>query len=147
MSSRLFQEIREKRGLAYSVYSYHTLYSDSGLFTVYVGTNPNQAKTVISLVREEISKVTKNLTQKEVRKAKDHLKGHLVLSSESTSARMNRLGKAYLSQGEVLSVDELIERLESVTLEEVVEVAEKWLSPEKLIVVGIGPSKNSKISS
>lgn len=147
MSSRLFQEIREKRGLAYSVYSYHTLYSDSGLFAVYVGTSPKQARTVISLVREEISKITRDLKQKEIRKAKDHLKGHLVLSLESTSSRMNRLGKAYLSQGEALSIDELIEKLENVTLEEIAEVAEKWLSPEKLIIVGIGPSRSSEIAS
>ena len=146
MSSRLFQEIREKRGLAYSVYSYHALYSEAGLFAVYVGTSPSQAKTVISLVKEEISKVIEKVEEKELRKAKDHLKGHLVLSSESTSSRMNRLGKAFLSQGEILSLEELIERLEQVTVDEVKKVAERWISPKRLSIVGIGPVKGELIS-
>lgn len=92
MSSRLFQEIREKRGLAYSVYSYHSSQADSGLFTVYAGTAPKQTKDVMELTKEMLYELAvKGMDEDEIHKGKEQLKGSLILSLESTSSRMNRL--------------------------------------------------------
>ncbi|MDF2963679.1 MAG: zinc protease, partial [Paenibacillus sp.] len=94
MSSRLFQEIREKRGMAYSVYSYHTSYQDGGMFTIYTGTAPKQTADVLKVTMELLSELKKEgLTAAELKKGKEQMKGSLILSLESTSSRMNRLGK------------------------------------------------------
>lgn len=120
MSSRLFQEIREKRGLAYSVYSYHTAYIDSGLFTIYTGTAPKQTEEVLKVALEIVGDVlAKGLTEGELRKGKEQLKGSLILSLESTSSRMNRLGKNELMLGRHYTLDQIIERIESVDLDQV----------------------------
>jgi predicted Zn-dependent peptidase len=120
MSSRLFQEIREKRGLAYSVYSYHTSYVDSGLFTVYAGTAPKQTQDVYDLTIELLNDIAaKGLSEAEISRGKEQLKGNLILSLESTSSRMNRLGKNELMLGRHYSLDEMLERIDSVTLKEV----------------------------
>ena len=100
MSSRLFQEIREKRGLAYSVYSYHTAYLDSGVFTIYTGTAPKQTEEVLKVSMEIIGDIIQNgMSEAELRKGKEQLKGSLILSLESTSSRMTRLGKSELILG------------------------------------------------
>src|SRR5207249_2951332 len=92
MSSRLFQEIREKRGLAYSVYSYHSMFAETGLFAVYAGTTPSRAKEVLELARRELADVAEHgVTQEEFDRAKGHMKGSLVLSLEDTSGRMSRI--------------------------------------------------------
>lgn len=123
MSSRLFQEIREKRGLAYSVYSYHSSYADSGLFSIYAGTAPKQTKEVLDLTRELLAEVRdKGLTENELSKGKEQLKGNLILGSESTSSRMNRLGKNELMLGRHYTMDEIIERIEAVRMEDINEV-------------------------
>ncbi|MBW5444522.1 insulinase family protein [Cohnella sp. CFH 77786] len=120
MSSRLFQEIREKRGMAYSVYSYHTSYADSGLFTVYAGTAPKQTKDVYELTMEVLDEVKQNgLSEAELYRGKEQLKGNLILSLESTSSRMNRLGKNELMLGRHYTLDEMLERIDSVTMEDV----------------------------
>jgi predicted Zn-dependent peptidase len=129
MSSRLFQEIREKRGLAYSVYSYHTAYIDSGLFTIYTGTAPKQTEEVLKVSMEIIGDVLNNgITEAELRKGKEQLKGSLILSLESTSSRMNRLGKNELMLGKHYSLDEMIERIESVQLDQVRELTREVFS-------------------
>ncbi len=121
MSSRLFQEIREKRGLAYSVYSYHSMFAETGLFSVYAGTTPSKAHEVLSIVN----------------RAKGHLKGSLVLSLEDTSGRMSRIGRSEISHGEILSVDEVLERTDAVTKDDAVDVAREVFSrPMGLAVVG-----------
>lgn len=120
MSSRLFQEIREKRGLAYSVYSYHTSYADSGLFTVYAGTAPKQTQDVYALTMELLGELAANgLTEAEITRGKEQLKGNLILSLESTSSRMNRLGKNELMLGRHYTLDEMLERIDNVTMEDV----------------------------
>lgn len=138
MSSRLFQEIREKRGLAYSVYSYHSSHADSGLFTVYAGTAPKQTKEVLDLTKEILHDVAKRgLTESELRKGKEQLKGSLILSLESTGSRMNRLGKNELMLGRHYTLDEMIDRIEAVSMEDVNEVIKTMFAhPYALAMVG-----------
>ncbi|MGA8112540.1 MAG: pitrilysin family protein [Actinocatenispora sp.] len=138
MSSRLFQEIREKRGLAYSVYSFNTHFSDSGLFGVYAGCAPGKADEVLSLVSEQLAVVAaEGLSAGEVARGKGMFKGSLVLGLEDTGSRMTRLGKGELLYGDVMSVDELLGRIDAVTVEEVRAVAADLLSrPMSLAVVG-----------
>jgi predicted Zn-dependent peptidase len=139
MSSRLFQEIREKRGLAYSVFSYHGMYAEAGLFCAYAGTAPPRAQEVLDVMRQEIDDVGRGgLTEEEFVRAKGHMKGAFVLSLEDTSGRMSRLGKSEIAQGEILSVDETLERIDSVTLADAHRVAERVLSQPKTLSV-IGP--------
>ncbi len=140
MSSRLFQEIREKRGLVYSVYSYHSSYAETGLFAVYAGTAPTNAEKVVGLIKNEIEKVVeKGVTEQELIRAKEHIKGQLVLGLESTSRRMTRLGRIEMTHGEYLSIDDIIARIDAVTLEAVSEVARDIFKPEKMVLTAIGP--------
>ncbi|MFF2482598.1 M16 family metallopeptidase [Paenibacillus sp. NPDC058071] len=138
MSSRLFQEIREKRGLAYSVYSYHTSYADSGLFTVYAGTAPKQTKEVLDLTMEQLGELSvKGLTEEELHRGKEQLKGSLILSLESTSSRMNRIGKNELMLGRHYTLDDMLTRIENVTMEDVREMTKRMLSvPFSAAMVG-----------
>lgn len=138
MSSRLFQEIREKRGLAYSVYSYHTSYIDNGLFTIYTGTAPKQTEEVLKVSMEVIGDVlAKGLTDAELRKGKEQLKGSLILSLESTSSRMNRLGKNELMLGKHYTLDEIIARIEAVQQDQVRELTQEiFANPFALAMVG-----------
>ncbi|MCS7461843.1 insulinase family protein [Paenibacillus doosanensis] len=138
MSSRLFQEIREKRGMAYSVYSYHTSYQDSGMFTVYTGTAPKQTADVLKVTMELLSEIKdKGLTAAELKKGKEQMKGSLILSLESTSSRMNRLGKNELMLGKHYSMDEIIERIEQVELSDIQGLAREMMSvPFALAMVG-----------
>lgn len=123
MSSRLFQEIREKRGLAYSVYSYHTSYSDSGLFTIYAGTAPKQTLDVYNLTVGLLGEMAvRGMTEQELHRGKEQLKGNLILSLESTSSRMNRLGKNELMLGRHYTLDEMLERIDSVTMADINEM-------------------------
>lgn len=138
MSSRLFQEIREKRGLAYSVYSYHSSHADSGLFTVYAGTAPKQTKEVLDLTKEILHDVSqKGISENELRKGKEQLKGSLILSLESTGSRMNRLGKNELMTGRHYTLDEMIGMIEAVTMDDVNEVLKGMFKhPYALAMVG-----------
>jgi predicted Zn-dependent peptidase len=138
MSSRMFQEIREKRGLAYSVYSYHAAHIDSGLFTVYIGTAPKQTEEVLNVTVDLMDNLAaKGLTEAELRKGKEQLKGSLILSLESTSSRMNRLGKNELMLGRHHTLDEIITRIEQVTMEDVKTTIDRvFANPIALAVVG-----------
>lgn len=119
MSSRLFQEVREERGLAYSVYSYHLARKDCGLFTIYAGTSPDQTNEVIEVISQVLDAIREEgITSAELSKAKEQLKGSLLMGLESTGSRMTRLGKNEMLTGEHISLDELVERIESVTLED-----------------------------
>ncbi|UHA73887.1 M16 family metallopeptidase [Paenibacillus sp. 481] len=129
MSSRLFQEIREKRGLAYSVYSYHSSHADSGLFTIYAGTAPKQTEEVLDLTLNVLSDLAaKGLSADELHKGKEQLKGSLILSLESTSSRMTRLGKNELMLGKHYTLDEIIARIEQVSMDDVTDVIRHILS-------------------
>jgi predicted Zn-dependent peptidase len=138
MSSRLFQEVREKRGLAYSVYSYHAQYSDAGLFGVYAGCLPKKVDDVLDLCRAEIQRVChRGITAEELERGKGQLRGSLVLGMEDTGSRMNRIGKSELVYGEMLSLDEVLHRIEAVTLDDVRAVASDVLDvPPTLAVIG-----------
>jgi len=139
MSSRLFQEVREKRGLAYSVYSYHAQYADTGLFGVYAGCVPRKVDDVLAICREELDKVAASgITFEELERGKGQLRGSMVLGLEDTGSRMSRIGKAELVYGEQLSVDDVLARIDSVTLDEVTEVAADVLSATPTLAV-VGP--------
>jgi predicted Zn-dependent peptidase len=138
MSSRLFQQIRERRGLAYSVYSYTSQYADSGLFAVYAGCAPGKVDEVLALTRDELAKVAaKGVTDAEVARGKGMLKGSLVLGLEDTGSRMSRLGKNELLFHDMLSVDDLLARIDAVTVDDVRAVAGQVLTnPASLAVIG-----------
>lgn len=118
MSSHLFQEIRENRGLAYSVYSYHTAHEDSGLFTIYAGTAPEQTEQVLDLTMQILHDIKRNgITDQELHKSKEQIKGNLILSLESTSSRSNRMGKNELMKRRHETLDEMIAKIEKVSQE------------------------------
>lgn len=137
-SSRLFQEVRERRGLAYSVFSFASHHPDSGLVGVSVGCLPSRLDEVLAVVRGELAAVAAaGITEEELVRGKGQLKGGLVLGLEDSGSRMSRLGKAELVHDELLSIDEVLERIDAVTLEEVAAVAAEVLDrPEVLAVVG-----------
>jgi predicted Zn-dependent peptidase len=147
MSSRLFQEVREKRGLVYSIYSYLALYAETGLFSVYAGTRPAQAERVVRIVKGEIDKLKeKGVTEEELHRSKEHLKGQMVLGMENTGTRMIRLGKSEIIQGEILSLDELVERIDRVSSADVLRVAQKVFGSNGLFLAAIGPLDEDKLS-
>jgi len=146
MSSRLFQEIREKKGLAYAVYSYHSLYQDTGEFVVYAGTRTANAEQVVRLIQAEVEKViASGATDDELSRAKESIKGQLVLGLESTRARMTRLGKAESTHGEILSIDELVTRVEAVSSEDIKRVAGDLLGGPRVLAM-IGPFATEQVS-
>jgi predicted Zn-dependent peptidase len=138
MSSRLFQKIREERGLAYSVYSYHSQYTEAGIFTAYAGTTPARAQEVVGLLRRELDDIgAGGLTVQEFERAKGHVKGSLVLSLEDPGGRMSRLGKSEIAHGEILTVDQTLKRIDAVTIDDARRVAQRVLSqPMTLTVLG-----------
>jgi len=138
MSSRLFQEIREKRGLAYSVYSYTAQYADTGTFGVYAGCQPGKADEVLAICRDEIAKAAVDgITAEELERGKGQLRGSMVLGLEDTGSRMSRIGKSELVYHELLSVDEILGRIAAVTLDDVRAVAAEVLAqPQALTVIG-----------
>jgi predicted Zn-dependent peptidase len=141
-SSRLFQEIREKRGMAYSVYSFASQYSDAGQIGLYVGTREENLVECLEIVARELGDVSAgNVRPGELERAKENLKGRMLLSMESTSNRMSRLGKSLITDTELLSLDEIVERIEAVTGDDVAAVAGDLLRLDRLSAAGIGPSE------
>jgi predicted Zn-dependent peptidase len=144
MSSRLFQEVREKRGLAYSVYSYSSHHHDTGMFGVYAGCSPSRVDEVLRLCRDELgSAADKGVTDEEITRAKGQMRGSLVLGLEDTGSQMSRIGKAELVHGEVAGVDELLARIEAVTPDDVRAVADDVLRrPFSLGIIGPFPDRD-----
>ncbi len=141
-SSRLFQEIREKRGMAYAVYSFASQYTDTGQIGVYIGTREENLRDCLEITREQIADIAAgNLRPDELQRAKENMKGRIMLSMESTSNRMSRLGKSLISDTELLSIERIIAEIEAVEAEELAELAGVLLAPEKLSAAGIGPSE------
>lgn len=139
MSSRMFQEIREKRGLAYSVYSYPQKFAGAGVLTFYVGCKPQKAYEVAALISEILNDVAKNgLTSEEIARAKGSVSGALVLSQESSGSRMHRIGKAELVSGKVLSFDEILKEIAAVTPEQIQEIARQSISVSPTLSI-VGP--------
>jgi len=140
MSSRLFQEIREARGLAYSVFSYRNLFTETGAYGIYAGTAPGNARQVVNLIVQEMDLMLESgVTQVELDRAKGHMKGAVVLALEDPASRMTRLGKSEIVGGEILTIDEIIDRVDAVTLDEVMTVAKELLPPEARVLTAIGP--------
>jgi predicted Zn-dependent peptidase len=141
-SSRLFQEIREKRGMAYSVYSFFAQYADTGQIGIYLGTREENLSDALAIAAEQVADIAAgNLPERELQRAKENLKGRVLLSMESTSTRMNRLGKALVTDSEILSIDRVVAEIEAVEAEAVCELAALLLAPERLSAAGIGPSE------
>nr|WP_082415845.1 pitrilysin family protein [Numidum massiliense] len=131
MSSRLFQEIREERGLAYSVFSYHTTYKDCGFFAIYAGTGAEQSERVLALLFDILRNVrTNGITREELQKAKEQLKGSFVLGMESTANRMSRLGKNELMLQEHPSPDDVLAKIDAIRWEDVIALAERLFAQE-----------------
>jgi predicted Zn-dependent peptidase len=141
LSSRLFQEIREQRGLAYSIYSYHSTYVDAGLFAIYAGTSPNNTREVLECILREIGKLKiAGITARELERTKAQIKGGLYLGLESVSSRMSRLGKTELSYDKVMTPEEVVQKLEKVTLEDVHRVVNRLWQENKISLTMLGPT-------
>jgi len=145
MSSRLFQEIREKRGLAYSVYSYAQQYAGTGALGFYAGCTPKKATEVISLIRETLHDVAVNgLTHEELLRAQGAVKGTLVLSQEDTGSRMSRIGKSELVQGEIQSFDEILGEISKVSSSDIRELAGEFLTKSPTLAI-VGPFNKESV--
>jgi predicted Zn-dependent peptidase len=142
-SSRLFQEIREHRGLAYNVFSFQSLYAHSGQIGLYLGTRPDNVAPALQVVADELARLRGGgVTDDELERSKENVKGRIVLSLESTAARMNRLGAAVLNGLPLLSVDEVVARIEAVTIDDLAELTSELLGPERLSAAGIGTDED-----
>ncbi|MDD5168028.1 MAG: pitrilysin family protein [Syntrophales bacterium] len=140
MSSRLFQEIREKRGLAYAIHSYLTPYSDTGMLNIYVGTGSGEIREVTGLIMDELIRMTTDiLTADELHGAKELIKGNYLLSMESTDTRMTRLAKNEICFGRPIPSEEVVAGIDAVTSEEVRSLAQEIFNPGMMSVVAIGP--------
>jgi len=143
-SSRLFQEVREKRGLAYSVYSYASHYADTGQVALYVGTRPDNVGEALEVIGSELRRLhDEGVTEEELERARDNVKGRTVLSMESTSTRMNRLGSSVLMGIPLLTVDEVLAAFDAVTLEDVATLASELWLPESLAAAGVGADEDT----
>jgi predicted Zn-dependent peptidase len=147
ISSRLFQEIREKRGLAYSVYSYRSGFQDAGELAVYAGTAPAHVHQVLDLVDGELDRLRESgITARELEVAKGHLVGTMVLGLEDSATRMSRIGRSLLVHGEVLTVEEVNARFEAVTLDHVARVAARVLAGDRVLAV-VGPFREEEFAA
>ncbi len=141
-SSRLFQEIRERRGLAYAVYSFTSAYQDTGQIGLYVGTRTDNLAEALDVIGTELHRLRESpATDEELARAKENLKGRVVLALESTGARMNRLGSEILAGVPLLSLDEVVGRIEAVSLADLEALVGELWAPERLSIAGIGPDE------
>ena len=142
MSSRLFQEIREKRGLAYSVYAYAQQFAGSGVLGFYAGCNPTKAIEVVEIIRSVLSDVADNgMTHEEIERAKGAVRGSLVLSKEDTGSRMSRIGKNEIVYGQVMDFDDILKAISRVSAEDIREIASEFLVKTPTLAL-VGPFKN-----
>lgn len=139
VSSRLFQEIRENRGLAYSVYSYTSMYRDTGLWGVYAGVSRKRIREVAEIIIHEMLALKDTLTGEELDKAKRHLKGNMILGLESTNSRMNNIARQEISFGRYISPDEISKAVELVSLKQIRELSERLLRRNSLALTAYGP--------
>lgn len=146
VSSRLFQEIREKRGLSYSIYSFLSGYSDGGTMTVYAGIRAREAGQVLDLICREIQKLVRNgIDRAELKRTKDQMKGSLMLSLESSHSRMNKLAKDELIAGTHTSLKELIAEIDRVTEQQVFETARNLFTIDRIALTGLGPLSSRQV--
>ncbi|HEV2975732.1 MAG TPA: pitrilysin family protein [Solirubrobacteraceae bacterium] len=143
-SSRLFQEVRERRGLAYSVFSFSNMYTTTGEVGLYVGTRPDNLVQALAVIAEQLERcVAHPANEEELTRSRENLKGRVVLSMESTSARMSHLGGSLLHEMPILSIDDVIERIDAVALEHVEELAATLFAPARLSVACVGPDERA----
>jgi predicted Zn-dependent peptidase len=143
-SSRLFQEVREKRGLAYAVFSYASHYLDSGQVALYVGTRPDNVAEAMDVIGTELARLqSEGVTEEELERARENVKGRTVLSMESTLTRMNRLGSSILMDVPLLSVDEVLAAFDAVTLDDLMALARELWAPERMSAAGVGGSEDA----
>jgi predicted Zn-dependent peptidase len=141
-SSRLFQEVRERRGLAYSVFSFSNLYAQTGEVGLYVGTRPENLGEALAVLAAELERFVEDPADaKELIRSRENLKGQVVLSLESTTARASRLGASLLHDLPILSTDDVIERIDSVDIADLRELAAELFPARKLSVAGVGPGE------
>jgi len=141
-SSRLFQAVREERGLAYSVYSFNGQFSDTGQIGLYLGTRPDNLRQAMRVVRDELARLRETpASEAELSRARENVKARIVLGMESTGARMNRLGASLLYELPLLETDELMERIDAVTLDDLRALTDELWAPERLSAAGIGPDE------
>lgn len=145
VSSRLFQEIREKRGLAYSIYSFIASYMDTGLFGVYAGTARKRVSEVIDLVVKEMKGLKDTIKEEELQRAKDQIKGNLILGLESTSNRMQNIARQEIYYGRYYSPEEVIRLIDGVTLNQVRNLAERLMSNDSIAITLLGPVQPSQL--
>ncbi|MGE5173520.1 MAG: M16 family metallopeptidase [Betaproteobacteria bacterium] len=146
MSSRLFQEVREQYALAYSIYSYVTFYRDTGLLTVYAGTDPSNALEVVRLVMKELKKIKEEgITPAEELRVKNQIKGNLILSLESSNSHMSRIARQEIYFGKYLSMDDIIKGVEKVTAEQVQRLARQLFSLENIALTILGPLNKADV--
>jgi predicted Zn-dependent peptidase len=141
-SSRLFQEVREKRGLAYAVYSYASQYVDSGQVGLYVGTRPDNVTEAMEVIGNELRRLAdEGVTEEELERARENAKGRTTLGMESTSARMNRLGSSLLMDLPLLTLDEILAKIDAVTIDDVSELAATLFDPSRMSAAGVGDTE------
>jgi predicted Zn-dependent peptidase len=142
VSSRLFREVREKRGLAYSVGSYTEQFVDTGVVAMYVGTRADKVAEACEVIGGELARIhDEGITEDELGRAKEHVKGRMVLGLESTAARMSRIARSFLFDVPLLSLDEMLERVDVVSVDEVGELAAEFYDPAKLAAACVGPDE------
>jgi predicted Zn-dependent peptidase len=142
MSSRLFQEVREKRGLAYAVYSYHQGYSDAGAIKTYVGSTTGNVGEAVKVIAEQLRRVAEEpVTGEELERTKQQLKSSTLLALESTAARMNRVGRSVITGSELLSPEEISARIEAVTAEDITRLASQHLNLDQMYLSAVGPKE------
>ena len=143
-SSRLFQEVREKRGLAYAVYSYASQFADSGHVAVYVGTRPDNVAAAMKVIGDELRRLqAEPISPGELERAKENVKGRTVLAMESTSARMGRLGSSVVMGVPVLTLDELVAAIDAVSHDDVIALAREMFAPELMSAAGVGADEQA----
>ena len=146
MSSRLFQEIREKRGLAYAVYSFISSHVDTGMFGVYLGVDPRRAQETIQLILEAINKIkSESVKSSELMGAIEYTKGSLLLASESSDNQMVRTAQNEIHFSRDIPLEEVIQKVESVTPDEILELADFLFDRNQMVLTMLGPVKKKKI--
>jgi predicted Zn-dependent peptidase len=142
MTSRLFQEVREKRGLAYAVYSYHQGYSDAGAIKTYVGSTTGNVEEAVKVIAEQVGRIREEpVSEEELDRTKQQLKSSTLLALESTAARMNRTGRSVITGTELLTPEEIAARIEAVTADDIQRLARKHLNPDQMYLSAVGPKE------
>lgn len=146
VSSRLFQEIREKRGLAYAIYSFIASYSDTGLWGIYAGVSKKRVREVIDLILRELYQLSDTMTEGELQRAKNQLKGNIILGLESTSSRMNNIARQEIYHGRYYSPREIMEEIDSLTLGQLRDLASRLIRKDMLSFTAYGPVQEESIA-